>query len=277
MTAVAAGVAARVVDGTLHERYRYAPGPAQATPPHVHDEYQLCLSVDFPGEYRYRGAAIPVPSRAVSILHPGEPHASRDPLDRRRPSTYLLAYIGADAVAAVAAELAGRDAGTAPFFERAVVVDRELALRFAAMHAAAFAEGAGLAYDVERARLLESAIRRCAPLVGAREPRRARENAAVARAREYLHEHHAERVRLADLAAEAGLSPWHLSRVFARTVGVPPHRYQLHVRLEAAKRMLLAGVSHAQTAAATGFADQGHFSRRFRAYVGFPPSAYRLA
>ena len=55
------GVEAWLREGLLLEKYRYAPGPAEELPKHSHDEYQICLSLDFPGVYGYRGATHAVP------------------------------------------------------------------------------------------------------------------------------------------------------------------------------------------------------------------------
>jgi hypothetical protein len=49
------GVEAWLREGLLLEKYRYAPGPAEELPKHSHDEYQICLSLNFPGVYGYRG------------------------------------------------------------------------------------------------------------------------------------------------------------------------------------------------------------------------------
>jgi NAD(P)-dependent dehydrogenase (short-subunit alcohol dehydrogenase family) len=53
---------------TIFESYRYAPGPASESIQHSHEEYQFCLSLDFPGEYRYRaprGTDVPVNNAGV--------------------------------------------------------------------------------------------------------------------------------------------------------------------------------------------------------------------
>lgn len=47
--------------GVLLESYRYAPGHAAETPRYSHGDYQLCFSLNFPGEYRYRGESHAVP------------------------------------------------------------------------------------------------------------------------------------------------------------------------------------------------------------------------
>ncbi|MDP9481416.1 MAG: hypothetical protein M3R38_38090, partial [Actinomycetota bacterium] len=53
----------------LLESYRYAPGPAGTLPAHSHEDYQFCLSLDFPGEYSYRGSSYGVPVGSLSVIH----------------------------------------------------------------------------------------------------------------------------------------------------------------------------------------------------------------
>ncbi|HKH76051.1 MAG TPA: hypothetical protein VKA51_03755 [Rubrobacteraceae bacterium] len=51
------GIEAWLRGGLLLEKYPYAPGPEEALPKHSHDEHKICLSLDFPGVYGYRGRA----------------------------------------------------------------------------------------------------------------------------------------------------------------------------------------------------------------------------
>jgi AraC family transcriptional regulator len=96
------------------------------------------------------------------------------------------------------------------------------------------------------------------------------------RVREYVEANLAENPSLDDLAAVAGMSPYHFARTFARTVGLPPHRYLLARRLERAKG-LLSGSSRpiVEIALDLGFGSQGHFHRAFRNYAGTTPGSYR--
>jgi AraC family transcriptional regulator len=96
------------------------------------------------------------------------------------------------------------------------------------------------------------------------------------RVREYVEAHLAENPSLDHLAAVAGMSPYHFARTFARTVGLPPHRYLLARRLERAKG-LLSGSSRpiVEIALDLGFGSQGHFHRAFRNYAGTTPGSYR--
>lgn len=96
----------------------------------------------------------------------------------------------------------------------------------------------------------------------------------MARVREHLDAHYAEDLRVADLARAAGLSRVHVSRAFARQFGMPPHAYLNALRLRHARQALLAGQSLADAAAACGFADQSHFTRRFKGSLGVTPGVW---
>jgi AraC family transcriptional regulator len=92
------------------------------------------------------------------------------------------------------------------------------------------------------------------------------------RIRDYVHAHLAEPIEVNDLASLAGRSPFHFTRIFARSIGVTPYRYVVHLRLKAAIDRIRGGMSLAQVAADTGFSDQSHLSRWIRRVHGIPPS-----
>jgi AraC-like DNA-binding protein len=79
---------------------------------------------------------------------------------------------------------------------------------------------------------------------------------------------------LEDLAHIAGLSPFHLTRVFHEATGLPPHTYLTQLRVSRAKQRLQAGDPIADVAAATGFSDQSHLTRRFKRIVGVTPGQF---
>jgi AraC-like DNA-binding protein len=103
------------------------------------------------------------------------------------------------------------------------------------------------------------------------------EHAAVRRAVVHLDERWDRPVALAELAAVARLSRFELVRRFSAQVGLPPHAYQLNRRVDRARRLLLAGDTPAQVAAACGFADQPHLTRTFRRLVGVTPAHFARA
>jgi AraC family transcriptional regulator len=96
---------------------------------------------------------------------------------------------------------------------------------------------------------------------------------ALQRIRDYVLGHLAGPIEVAELAALAGRSSFHFSRVFTRSVGMTPHRYVVHLRLQAAiKRMREGQMGLAEIAVDTGFADQSHLSRWVRRVYGVAPS-----
>jgi AraC-like DNA-binding protein len=255
----ATSIRAWATDGILYEDYRYAPGPAEALPRHAHAEYQLTLSFGFPGEYHYRGARHRVPEESLTVLHPGEAHSVHDPRDRDTVATFLMMYVPAPAFE------------RAPFLAEPVIRDPSLLRLATALHAASRDEDELLRHDELRAELLA----RLAERAGGATDTAAGARDGVVRARRHLEERFAERVRLGELARVAHLSPHYLNRVFRQQVGVPPHRYQLGLRVDRAKTLLAGGATIASAAAAVGFADQAHLTRHFRRHVGLPPGRYR--
>jgi AraC-like DNA-binding protein len=81
---------------------------------------------------------------------------------------------------------------------------------------------------------------------------------------------------IAELAAEAGLNPYHFLRTFERVAGVTPHQYILRLRLrEAALRLTTESARIIDIAYDCGFGDLSHFNRTFRAEFGVSPRQYR--
>lgn len=96
----------------------------------------------------------------------------------------------------------------------------------------------------------------------------------VAQARRILRERFREAVSLEELRLLSGLSKFHLLRVFQDALGLPPHSYQLRVRIARAREMLDRGESSAEVALECGFSDQAHFTRCFKRIVGYTPVAF---
>lgn len=83
-------------------------------------------------------------------------------------------------------------------------------------------------------------------------------------------------VPVAELAQVAGLSESWFAHRFKQHLGETPLRWQSQLRLRAAETMMAdPALSLAEIAHATGFADQAHLSRLFRAAHGQPPSVWR--
>jgi AraC-like DNA-binding protein len=81
---------------------------------------------------------------------------------------------------------------------------------------------------------------------------------------------------LADLAAQAGFSPFHFLRLFRRVTGTTPHRYLVGARLRLAARLLLdTSLPVTEIAYSVGFQDLSNFVRTFHRVIGAPPRTFR--
>jgi AraC-like DNA-binding protein len=78
------------------------------------------------------------------------------------------------------------------------------------------------------------------------------------------------------LAGAAGLSSYHVSRVFRRTTGVTISAFRSRLRVRRALEQLAGGQRDlARLAAETGFADQAHLTRSIRRETGSTPAQLR--
>jgi AraC-like DNA-binding protein len=96
------------------------------------------------------------------------------------------------------------------------------------------------------------------------------------RARDYLAANFNQRISLADAAALARLSPFYFHRLFAETFNETPHEFVTRLRIDHAKKLLLAG-NHSVTDICldAGYASLGSFSTRFHSLTGLSPAAFR--
>jgi AraC-like DNA-binding protein len=98
---------------------------------------------------------------------------------------------------------------------------------------------------------------------------------AVERAQKYLQSRFLEKVTLDDLADVAFVSKYHLLRLFKEQTGLTPHVYQLHLRLNEGRKMLMRGQSLADVVYALNFTDQAHFIHAFKRYADLSPKKYQ--
>jgi transcriptional regulator GlxA family with amidase domain len=104
-----------------------------------------------------------------------------------------------------------------------------------------------------------------------------RADPGVRRALEYLRDEVARNVTLDELAAVAGIGKYHLIRRFQAATGVPPHAYQVALRVNLARKLLERGELATRVAAEAGFTDQSHLNRHFRRRLGLTPAQYARA
>jgi AraC family transcriptional regulator len=96
-----------------------------------------------------------------------------------------------------------------------------------------------------------------------------------ARVSDFVEEHLAENVLLSQLAEVARLSPFHFSRAFKQSFGLPPLRYVTSRRIERAKTLLAAENSITRVGLAVGFGETSSFTTAFRRHTGVTPTVFR--
>ncbi len=93
---------------------------------------------------------------------------------------------------------------------------------------------------------------------------------------DFIQAHLDQALSLEQLAQQAGLSPYHFSRLFRQTTGESPHQFVLGQRIECARQLLTqTDAPLAQVALQSGFASQSHLSSVFKRCLGLTPRAYR--
>lgn len=101
--------------------------------------------------------------------------------------------------------------------------------------------------------------------------------AAVLRAVTLMRRRLAEPLSLEQLAAAAGLSPFHFARQFKTATGHPPHEYLIRLRVDRAQELLRQhgrSWNMAAVAQEVGFSDQSHLARHFKRVLGITPGEF---
>jgi AraC-like DNA-binding protein len=238
-----------------------------------HETFDVCTCLPSvpraAADWHYRGRGHTTCPGALMMMEPGELHITKK---THGVGTFRVLMIEPRVVLDAAHELG---MGRAPHLRLAHCDSPRLYQGFSGFHASL--EGSD-ATTLERqsrfASCLHLLLRYCSERPPVDEATRPLPQ-SVQRARDLILDLHNTNLTLDDLSEAAGISRYHLVRLFSRQVGVPPHRYLVFVRLERARRLLSRGVPAAEAAAEVGFADQSHLTRHFRRRWGVTPSAYQ--
>ncbi len=160
-------------------------------------------------------------------------------------------------------------------FPDPVISDPVLATSFLRLHAALHTHATRLERDERLVEWLRALLLRAPAVRPPRRPLSERDDKALRAAWAYLTEQPERNISLNELANAAGIGKFRLIRLFRDRTGLPPHALQVAHRIRAARRLLEAGHSIAQTAAATGFADQSHLHRHLQRSLGVTPADYQ--
>lgn len=219
----------------------------------------------------YRGATYIAAPGSLILTQPGEVTTCGPSSGQGR--TFRAIHLPPSFVSDVASALVDRP-GQMPSFSSLLVSTTYFTTWFLRIHRRLEAPTTAL----ERVSLLQNLLARlilayATPLEVL--PPLSYERQLIQQARDYLHAHYADEVTLADLARLTNLSPFHLNRMFHHIVGMPPHAYQVNVRVEYAKALLAQGVPIPEAALQVGFFDQSHLTYHFKRLLGYTPGVYQ--
>ncbi len=231
-----------------------------------HESYDLCACARWDHRWHYRGRVHSMHGAGVMLLEPGEMHRT---LSVPHEAVFKVAIVPADAVASAATELG---CSGSVHLAGASTADPELTNAIWQL-GLTVERGGGSKLEVQsmQASVLLHLLRQAERPV----PAAASGAPGVAeRARDYLRAHMALDVSLDQLACACACGRFQLLRAFRARWGVPPHAYQIQLRVHRARQMLRHGFSSGQIAADLGFCDQSHFIRHFRKVTGVTPATY---
>jgi len=231
-----------------------------------HDRYLICGFTTVATAWIYRKQSRFMSDGGTAFFEPGETHRVTAAL---RPSTFRGLFIDPEKFIERARETGCK---TRPHFRSAQVTDLQLLDSLHRFSAAVENDETVLEQQSHFSGLLNLVL-------GYTENRpQAISNSqferSLLRAKDLLHERFSEQISLDELAVAAAMSRFHLVRGFTRQFGLPPHAYQIHLRIKRACTLLRLRQLPSEAGIAVGFADQSHFARHFKKVMGVTPGTY---
>lgn len=254
----------------LVERYIIRGGVRGELPKHTHDEYQISTSFTDTRTYLYRSGRHPVHPGNISIVHPGEVHGGAGLPIRDHATEVFTFYVPATLVQQINQD-SGATSQALPYVD---LVHRNPTLAKQLVHLYRAVQVAKTTLGTEE--LWQNALSSLFPGVPDQQHLPVPDNKRSVRLiREYLDAHCNLTVSLPQLAQVAGLTAWHVSRLFHKEVGMTLHRYQMQRRVDLAKRLLFSGMPVGNVATECGFTHQSHLGRYFTPIVQVAPGSYQ--
>jgi AraC-like DNA-binding protein len=234
--------------------------------PHSHDELMIGVMHAGVKSFRCGRSREHAAPGSLVVVNPGEMHTGER--EHGRELIYTALYVSEAALAAILA----RPRGDCSIVGQTVIGDRDIwqcldaahRLATAGDNAAAAEEamimGVSLLFERYGASQLVHSEASC--------PK------AVNRAVEFLQSRACDPISLEDASKASGVGLFHLIRLFQKHVGLTPYAYLTQVRIAKSRELLRLGEPVAQVALDVGFADQAHFTKRFKQLTGTTPALY---
>jgi AraC-like DNA-binding protein len=229
---------------------------------HIHEEYAIGVIEQGAESFFYRGEQFVANAGTIVLVNPGEIHTGHA-ANHVNGWTYRMLYPSLMLLEPFSTDML--------FFPSPVIYDPALAQRLRLLHIRLEKSSPPLEVQTLFYETFSQLVQRYSIFQPKKFPLY---RDVIKLAMEYLRAHLVENVSLDDLARVVGLSPFHFLRSFKKEVGLPPHAYQNHLRIQQAKLLLAQHLPLSEIAAQVGFSDQSHFTRRFKEVVGVTPGHY---
>ena len=241
--------------------------------PHIHDRYVVWINTGCGEHFSVKGETDILSPGSISIFEPGLVHANHpcSVHDRHLRSFYITSDFFNDLAGQIYKEKSGFSG-----FERKPVKDPALWKQLAALHHDFITDTDSITYDERVIETFISLMERHG--LHRIQPDLSKTDACdnrVIQAIDYFYAHLGREVPLKEVAALLNCTPYHLIRLFKAHKGMSPHAFLLQIRLEHARKRLENGQSISQAALDSGFSDQSHLTRAFKARYGLTPAVYR--
>jgi AraC-like DNA-binding protein len=255
----------------LHARYR-----GQTFSKHFHESFAVGVIQAGALKFDYRGSSMLAAPGEINLCLAGEAHNGE--AANEAGWQYRMLYLGNHWLHGALQGTGGivqRQKPWTPFFTSGVLKDPELAAEMLHLHCS-MEPGKASALEQE-GRLLSLLHRLVVRHSHPRPPERRVKSCprAVSLTRDFLASNLTSNPSLSELGRIAGLSRFHLLRIFSREVGLTPHAFQVQMRLHKARALIRDGMPLADAALTSGFSDQSHLSRRFKKVYGLTPGQYQ--
>ena len=239
--------------------------------PHLHDTFIVAALSHGVGALSIGGRLYSPRVAQLIFCNPFEVH---DGAARGSGLSYRASYPSEALLHRIAAESSAGPLRGAVRFAEAVVDDPVGAAMFLRAHESS-RRGEG---TLEAEECLFTVYAYClSRYAGVRLVEAGQEDGPIDRAVTLLCDDYSAKVTLSDLIDEAGVPRQRLISAFRRRTGLTPHAFLVNRRIIAAKQLLRSGEQASTVAVNTGFSDQAHLIRTFKARIGVTPGAYQQA
>lgn len=209
----------------------------------------------------------------ISLTNPDEIHTGH--AGTNEGYLYRAFYPSVELLQTVAEDVTGKPQGI-PFFPKPVVPDKELAKVLLETHRLLEGNASTLEQQDKLYRALGLLLLRHSDTK--LKPSPVHNDSVLGKTiRDYLNDHATKSVTLDQLSSLVNVTPSYVTRVFKKTVGLPPHEYQTQLRVSHAKRLLQKGIAPIDVALESGFYDQSHLNKHFKRLVGVTAHQYQKA